>query len=34
MTNCPDIEDDAYTFINICAKYLCDTARIFFSQED
>ncbi len=33
-TNCPDIEDDVYTFINICAKYLRGTARIFFSQDD
>ena len=29
-TNCPDIEDDVY----ICDKYLRDTARIFFSQDD
>ena len=29
-TNFPDIEDDANRFINICAKYLRDTALIFF----
>ena len=33
-TNFPDIEDDVYTLINIYAKYLRDTARILFSQDD
>ena len=31
-TNCPNIEDDVHTFINICAKYLREVARIFFAQ--
>ena len=33
-TNCPDIEVDVNTFINICPKYLRDTASIISSQED
>ena len=32
-THCPDIEDDVNTFMNICAKYLRETARIFFAQD-
>jgi hypothetical protein len=33
-TNCPNIKDDVNTLINIYAKYLRDTARLFFSQDD
>ena len=32
-THCPDIEDDINTSINICAKYLRETARIFYAQD-
>jgi hypothetical protein len=28
-----DIEDDVNMFINTWAKYLCETARIFFAQD-